>query len=131
MKKILFILLFTIPFIGFGQSTTEINKFLSETSSTLNQNTPMVIDEYTTLINTFGGIGMFIYNYQVDKNVFLDYGISESSWLVLQTEILKNTFCTDPSFDIFRSFDIDLVWRYSDMYGVFIAKITLNGKDCK
>ena len=109
MKKILFILLLTIPFLGFSQSWKDYTYTQKEKNETLvymmnetNKNCPQVIDKYTTLINTYGGNGIYRYNYQLDEEYFKTMGITKKDFMELQNEILKNKFCTDPSIEMMK-----------------------------
>jgi hypothetical protein len=45
MKKLLSIILFTIPLFIFGQTRQEINKILQDMSNEFNRSVPMVIIE--------------------------------------------------------------------------------------
>ena len=56
----------------------------------MNKNCPMVIDEYTTLLNTYGGNGQVIYNLHVDKYIFTLYEWTKSEWLYNQTIVMTN-----------------------------------------
>ena len=127
MKKFL-LLLVMLPMIGFGQN---INESLKMISNEMNKNCPMVIDEYTTLLNTYGGNGQVIYNLQLDNYIFTLYEWSKSEWLYNQTIVMTNSFCTDPSFRIFIENNVDVTWKYSDLEGNYIGKVKLNAKDCK
>jgi len=130
MKKILSILLLTVPLFIFGQTQEEINKVLGEVSNKMNQNLPMVVDQYTTVKTTYGGMGKVMYIYQLDTDYFIDYGITQSQWLELQTELMTNTFCTDPSMKTFRDLKVDVIWKYLDLSGGFVGRIKLNYLDC-
>lgn len=137
MKKILFILLLTIPFLGFSQSWKDYTYTQKEKNETLvymmnetNKNCPQVIDKYTTLINTYGGNGIYRYNYQLDEEYFKTMGITKKDFMELQNEILKNKFCTDPSIEMMKVWGIDVIWKWYGHSGVVIGEITLNRKDC-
>ena len=66
MKKTLFILILTIPFIGFGQSKLE------NISTNLNKSLPLKLDEYSTWVNTKVKDGSIIYNYTISTKFFKD-----------------------------------------------------------
>lgn len=127
MKKLL-LLLVMFPMIGFGQN---INESLKMISNEMNKNCPMVIDEYTTLLNTYGGNGQVIYNLQLDKYIFTLYEWTKSEWLYNQTIVMTNSFCTDPSFRTFIEYNVDVTWKYSDLEGNYIGKVKLNANDCR
>ena len=130
MKNLLLILLITIPVISYGQTSDDVNTLLQEISNEINKSCPMVIDQYTTLTSTYGGMGRVIYRFTIDRNLFTDYEISKSEWLELQTQIMTNTFCTDPSMKTYRDLDIDVTWKYADSYGISLGNIKLNSGDC-
>ena len=129
--KHLYIILLILPFLGFGQTQEEINKKLGEVSNKINKNCPMVVDQYTTMLSTYGGLGMFMYHVQIDPDNFTDYGMSQSEWLELQTQTMRTIFCTDPSMKSFRDdLKIDVIWKYVDLSGRVIGKVKLNHLDC-
>ena len=130
MKIQKLILLIFLPLNIFGQTQSEINQVLRDIAAEMNSNLPMVIDKYTTVNNVFGGSNQVIYNNQLDKRLFTDYNMNKKDWLESQTVVITNQFCTDPSMKTFRDLGINVSWRYTDLYGVFMGKITLNKYDC-
>ena len=72
------------------------------TSNELNKTCPSIIDEFTTLTNTVYMDGEFIYNYSVNTNNFVNLGISKDDLNREMYSIMRNSFCTDPDFQIFR-----------------------------
>jgi hypothetical protein len=137
MKKNLFILLLTIPFFGFSQSwkdytytQKEKNETLESIMNEMNKTCPQVIDKFTTLINIYGGNGIFRHNYQIDNSYFNTMGITKKDFMELQNEILKNKFCSDPSIEMMKAWGINVIWKYYDDSGIVIGEITLNRKDC-
>ena len=91
MKKLLFVFLI-LPLFILGQSQEELNKVLSEVSSEMNKNCPMTIDECTTMMSTFGGMGIVMYNLQFDTDCLNDWDMSVSEWKTLQTIAINNSF---------------------------------------
>ena len=97
MKKIVLpILLILIPIIGFSQklSSQELNEVLIYASEEINKNTPLVVDEYTTLVNSLGlvigGNAMMVYNYQIDESIFNEFDVSKSDFeLFKQIQIMS------------------------------------------
>jgi hypothetical protein len=130
MKKLLFILLLTIPFVGFGQTKQELNKKLSELSNEMNKTCPMVVDECTTLISTYGGMGMIMYHVRVETKCLTDLNMSPNEWAISKSGVIKTFFCTDPSFQTFRDFGIKMIWKYSDINGKFLSRIEVTNEDC-
>ena len=131
MKNLCVIFLF-VPLIGFGQTKEEINEYIINMSSEFNKNCPVEIDKYVTLLSTMGNSNMFMYNLQVSPNYFVDYEMTESSWLELETQQKKNTFCSDPSMKGFRDdLKLNVIWKYRDLSGRVIGNIKLNYLDCK
>jgi len=130
MRNTLFTLLFIIPLFICGQTQDEINKLLAEVSNKMNQTLPMEVDSYTTMMNTYGGMGMVVYNIRLNTDYFNDYGITKSEWLVSQKEQMINIFCSDPSFKSFRDLKVNVSWKYIDLNGRFVAQIKLNYMDC-
>jgi antitoxin component YwqK of YwqJK toxin-antitoxin module len=128
--KHLYIILLILPFLGFGQTQEEINKKLGELSNEINKNCPAVVDQYTTVLSTYGGFEMFMYHVQIDPDFFADYGMSQSEWLELQNQTMRTTFCTDPSMKSFRDLKIDVIWKYVDLSRRVIGKVKLNHLDC-
>tara|TARA_B100000035_G_scaffold41917_1_gene31423 strand:+ start:239 stop:622 length:384 start_codon:yes stop_codon:yes gene_type:complete len=123
-----YIIFFIVSFqLSFGQ---DINKALNEISSQMNQNLPMVIDKYTTLLTTYGGNGRILYRYKLDTNLFIDYGLTKDKWINAQKKSIKNTFCTSPSMSLFRDYDVIVTWNYVDLDGEFISKIEMNRDKC-
>ena len=43
-----------------------------------------------------------MYNLELNPNYLVDFGLTESTWLELETQQKKTTFCTDPSMKGFR-----------------------------
>ena len=132
-----FLLLLIVTFFSYGQTQTEINKILSELSNEMNKNCPMVIDECSTMMSTMGGMGMVVYNISVDTKCLeklmevLSWDSYKSSWEINQNTVIKNSFCSNPSFQTFRDFGIKVSWVYSDLNGIYIAKIDASDEDCK
>ena len=136
MKKLLLILL-CLPMIGVSQSWKDYTYTQKEKDETLvsmmnemNKTCPQVIDKYTTLINIYGGNGIFRHNYQIDNSYFNTMGITKKDFMELQNEILKNKFCSDPSIEMMKAWGINVIWKYYDDSGIVIGEITLNRKDC-
>ena len=125
LKYIIFLIVFFQ--FSFGQ---DINKALNEISSQMNQNLPMVIDKYTTLVTTYGGNGRVVYRYKLDTNFFIDYGLTKDKWINAQKKSIKNTFCTSPNMSLFRDYDVIVSWNYVDLDGKFISKIEMNNENC-
>ena len=96
----------------------------------MNQNLPMVIDKYTTLLTTYGGNGIIVYRYKLDTNLFTDYGLTKDKWINAQKKSIKNTFCTSPNMSVFRDYDVIVSWNYVDFDGKFISKIEMNKEKC-
>lgn len=138
MKKVVLpILLILIPIVGFSQklSNQELNEVLKYASEEINKNTPLVVDEYTTLVNSLGlvigGNGMIVYNYQIDESIFDEYDVSKSDFELYKQIELKNFYCSDPDFQLFRDNDVSGTWKYTNLLGTHIAKITIYSSDCK
>ena len=138
MKKVVLpILLILIPIIGFSQklSNQELNEILKYASEEINKNTPFIVDEYTTLVNSLGlvigGNGMIVYHYQIDESIFNEYDVSKSDFESYKQIELKNFYCSDPDFQLFRDNDVTGTWKYTNLLGTHIAKITIYSSDCK
>ncbi len=135
MKKL--VLLLIIPFLSFGQTEAELNKILSKLSNEMNKNCPMAIDECTTMMSTMGGMGMVMYNISLDTNCLeklmdgLSWDTSKRLWEINQKNVIKNSFCSNPSFQVFRDFGVKVIWTYSDLNGTHIATIEVSDKNCK
>ena len=100
------------------------------TSNELNKTCPSIIDEFTTLTNTIYMDGEFIYNYSVNTNNFVNLGISKDDLNREMYSIMRNSFCTDPDFQIFREYKIKVVWKYYDLKGNYFTKIEVHNNDC-
>lgn len=109
---------------------TEIDEYLALFSNEVNKTLPMEIDKYTTLASTYGGNGKIIYYYTVDLKVLTDYGITKQTLINEQKNILRNSFCTTPSFKIFRENNIEMIWIYSEADGTFFAQFKLRDANC-
>jgi hypothetical protein len=96
----------------------------------MNKTCPQVIDKYTTLINIYGGNGIFRHNYQIDNSYFNTMPITKKDFKEIQNEILKNKYSTDPSIEMMKAWGINVIWKYYDDSGIVIGEITLNRKDC-
>ena len=107
-----------------------MNKLLRDTSNEMNKTCPMVIDEYTTLMNTGVINESLMYNYKINKDFFNDYDISKSQWEKNQVNQLTNFYCTDPDFKLFKDNNVNVIWKYSDWDGFPIDKIEINSNDC-
>ena len=128
--KDIYIIIFVLPLFVLGQTQQEIDKKLNEISNKMNKSCPMVIDECTTMLNTFGGMGKVRYNIQIDTDCLTDYD-NIGEWIIYQNYSMTNSFCTDPSFKSFREMDVTMVWTYYDLFGNWTGKVELNNKDCK
>ena len=100
------------------------------TANELNKLCPMVIDEYTRLTSSVYIDGEFIYNYVIDTGFFYEFDISKSDWERIQLQSMKNTFCTDPDFQTFRDYEMNMVWKYYDLTGKYFSKIEIHTSDC-
>ena len=131
MLKRIFIIV--VLFFGSSQSNyaQDINEALNEISKEMNKSLPMVIDEYTTLLTTYGGKGKVLYRYALNTEIFSDYNISKDRWIEAQNKSIKNTFCTSPDMSFYRRYNVTVSWNYVDLEGSFITKIELNQKDCQ
>ena len=109
----------------------DIDEALNEISKEMNKSLPMVIDEYTTLLTTYGGKGKVLYRYALNTEIFSDYNISKDRWIEAQNKSIKNTFCTSPDMSFYRRYNVTVSWNYVDLEGRFITKIELNQKDCQ
>ena len=125
MKRILFILLLTIPFIGFGQSQLE------NISTNLNKSLPLKLDEYSTWVNTKVKDGSMIYNYTISTKFFKDYNTTLQEWGKYQVESMTSYYCTQPDHRFFKNNNITCVVIYSDLNGRIVKKFEVNSKDCK
>ena len=125
------ILIIVVLFFGSSQSNyaQDINEALNEISKEMNKSLPMVIDEYTTLLTTYGG--KVLYRYALNTEIFSDYNISKDRWIEAQNKSIKNTFCTSPDMSFYRRYNVTVSWNYVDLEGRFITKIELNQKDCQ
>ena len=134
--KHLYKILLCLPILTFGQTERELKEQLNQTlrdvSNEMNKTCPMIIDECTTCTSTYGGMGMIMYSMNFDTNCLTRLGLSSvSEWEIYQTISMKNTFCTDPSFQIFKDFGVKMIWRYYDLDGSFVTKIELTVDDCQ
>lgn len=131
MLKRIFIIV--VLFFGSSQSNyaQDIDEALNEISKEMNKSLPMVIDEYTTLLTTYGGKGKVLYRYALNTEIFSDYNISKDRWIEAQNKSIKNTFCTSPDMSFYRRYNVTVSWNYVDLEGRFITKIELNQKDCQ
>ena len=127
------ILIIVVLFFGSSQSNyaQDIDEALNEISKEMNKSLPMVIDEYTTLLTTYGGKGKVLYRYALNTEIFSDYNISKDRWIEAQNKSIKNTFCTSPDMSFYRRYNVTVSWNYVDLEGRFITKIELNQKDCQ
>ena len=131
MLKRIFIIV--VLFFGSSQSNyaQDIDEALNEISKEMNKSLPMVIDEYTTLLTTYGGKGKVLYRYALNTEIFSDYNISKDRLIEAQNKSIKNTFCTSPDMSFYRRYNVTVSWNYVDLEGRFITKIELNQKDCQ
>ena len=134
--KYLYVILFVLPILIFGQTEQEwkelLNQKLSKVSNEMNKTCPMVIDECTTMMSTYGGMGMIMYNINFDTNCLARLDMSSvSEWEIYQTISMKNSFCTDPTFQIFKDFGVNMIWKYWDVDGSFLTKIEFTVNDCQ
>lgn len=130
MKKLLLLLIIFTSSLSFSQTKSQINEVLKNVSDKINQTLPMTIDEYTTLMTTYGGFGRVIYSYKVDASIFSDFNMSVNEWKKSQSQQIKNSFCSDPDFEFYRKYDVDVSWNYRDLEGNFVHTVKLNSSDC-
>ena len=100
------------------------------TSNELNKTCPLIIDEITTLNNTVYMDGEFIYNYSLNTNNFVYNGITKDYFNREMYSIMRNSFCTDPDFQIFKEYNIKIVWKYYDLKSNYFTKIEVQNNDC-
>ena len=103
---------------------------LIKVSKDINKKLPMVLDEYTTYLSTAYLGRTFIYNYQLDEQIFKDYTFTKSDWIEDRTAILKNGYCKSLEFEHFKYWKIPIVYNYTDLNKNVIAVIKVNLYDC-
>tara|TARA_B100001057_G_scaffold371522_1_gene375597 strand:+ start:2151 stop:2528 length:378 start_codon:yes stop_codon:yes gene_type:complete len=123
--------------IGLSQSWKDYTYTQKEKNETLvsmmkemNKTCPKVLDKYTTLVSTYGGDGIFRYNFQVSEEYFNTMKITKKEYMDLQTVKAKNMFCTDPSIEMMKVWGVNITWKWYSDSGIVIGEITLNRKDC-
>ena len=61
---------------------------------------------------------------------FSDFNMSVNEWKKSQSQQIKNSFCSDPDFEFYRKYDVDVSWNYRDLEGNFVHSVKLNSSDC-
>ena len=107
-----------------------INKQLRDISNELNKMCPMVVDKYSTLMNTGVIDENLMYSYKFNIDYFYDNDISKSEWKESQSNYLTNFYCTEPDFHFYRENNINVIWRYSELNGSYFDEIELNMNNC-
>ncbi|MCI0618255.1 hypothetical protein L0244_35200 [bacterium] len=109
----------------------EINSVLEEISRELNTRCPMQVDKYTTVLNTFAVDRKVIYNCRIDLGSMIrDTKLSFAEVREAQRQFIINNFCTNPTFDTFKQFDVKLENQYCDMSGKFLFKVEASKDVC-
>lgn len=102
-----------------------------ELSNEINKNTPTILDKYTTLGSSVVlGEKSFLYYYIVDKNLFEDFNLTKSEWRKSQVTSLRNFYCKDSDFVIFKDNNVSVTWKYNYTDGSPLTKIEINNNDC-
>lgn len=90
---------------------------------------PAMVDEETRLERIYASSNNKMnYDYSL-----VNYTADELEWTALEEIVLptiKSSFCTDTSFEFYRSKNVPMVWNYYDMNKVLIGSIELTTKDC-
>ena len=107
------------------------DELFKTSSEEVNKMCPMQIDEYTVLTNSVYFSGNFVYSYIMDDNIFDEYDISKYDWEKRQHQMMKNTFCTDPEFEPFRAYGINVAWKYYNPQGKHISKLEVHPDSCR
>lgn len=118
---------------GFGPAVTkdilyqELKKAEEYAKSSLKP--PVMIDEDTRLERIYASINNKM-NYDFS---LVNYRVDELEWATVEEVLLpsiKSSFCTDSSFEFYRSENVPMVWNYYDKNKVLIGTIELTTKDC-
>jgi len=90
---------------------------------------PAMVDEETRLERIYASTNNKMnYDYSL-----INYSANVLEWTALEEIVLptiQSSFCTDTSFEFYRSKNVPMVWNYYDMNKVLIGSIELTTKDC-
>tara|TARA_Y100000996_G_C22515269_1_gene640147 strand:- start:460 stop:858 length:399 start_codon:yes stop_codon:yes gene_type:complete len=130
MKNLFKILILCSSFLIVSCDNSK-DQLFKNTSKELNEMCPMTIDQYTVLTGTGYINGDFIYKYTCDiDNFFNDFDLSKYEWEQNQYQGMKNLFCTDPELQVFRDYDINVIWKYYDSWGNHFSEMKVNSNNC-
>jgi hypothetical protein len=90
---------------------------------------PVMVDDETRLERIYATPNNKMnYDYSL-----VNYNASEVEWSALEEIVLpaiKESFCTDTTFDFYRDRNVPMVWNYYDKNKFLIGSIELTNKSC-
>lgn len=128
MKKSLFVLMFiSISLIicctNKGNKEVQINEIdiiLKKVAEESNKLYPMQLDKNTKIISTASiGNKTLCYKLEIPNKPTVEE-------INFQTEKIKNSYRTNPNYEIFRDYKVNIVYSYSNPVGEFLFDIKFN-----
>lgn len=98
-------------------------------SQNVNSKCPIANDRYTTLLNVTVSDNKITYSYKLDLEVLMrDSQLSLPELRQNIKEKITNDYCSNPKFDIFREYNIIMIYKYSDLKNnhLFFFEISKN-----
>ena len=119
-----------IQFSGCNQNNSKVHSELVKISAEMNQNSPVMVDDYTRLDSTaFSAVNDIIYYYTLmnhpDIKAFYNSRVAELK------STIKSQIKENPQFQYFRENSLSLQYVYRDSLGNQIDKIVISPKDYK
>ena len=121
MRKLIQILLFTMPFIGFGQIESELKNL----ATLLNEELPMIYEEGKVIWEKVTVEGKNIkYHYSVEKNFYQTVGDQE------RRKKLIDLYCYGDDLKEFKNKNVNITWKYFDFDRNILGTFTVNKYHC-
>ncbi len=111
--------------------TGQIKTIFEIISRDVNKQCPMQIDKYTKLLSTVVVERKVIYFCELDVNLLTrNGGIGLSELGESQKKLMITNFCTSPTFDIFKQYNMSIEYQYRDLDGKHLFKLDISKDVC-
>lgn len=117
---------------GIYQSDQTIINMLQAISQNINAKCPLKGDKYTLLLSTIVVNHKIVYSYKLDINLLAkETGRTPFEIRKALKQNMINNFCTNPDFDAFKQYGIEMEYKYQNIDGTHLFQFTIDIQVCK
>ena len=122
MKKLLFILLLTIPSIGFGQIESELKTL----ANMMNEELPIITEGGKVIWEKVTTEGKsLVYYYSVEKKFYQTFSDE------YRREMFRDLYCYGADMQIFKTNNLTVTWKYFDFDRNILGIFSVNKYHCQ